>query len=191
VYPAIIKHENTMGRPWQGEAKKARLMEKANRAGTVARSAWGYRHVVVFMLWLIYVINYFDRISVLTFLPLIREDLHLSHQQVGFAASIFFFAYALAQVSAGFLADKFGPKRVMAIAIVVFTCVTFVTGLIRNMTQFVWLRLGLGLGEGHHFAPACRTIADWVPKSEKGRAAAFLSSTWQFSPAVAPSLLPQ
>ena len=164
-------------------------MEKTQQDVVGTKKLFGYRHVVVFMLWLIYVINYFDRISVLTFLPLIREDLHLTHQQIGFAASIFFFAYALAQVSAGFLADKFGPRRVMSIAIVTFTTITFLTGFMRSMTQFVLLRLGLGIGEGHHFAPACRTIADWVPKSEKGRAAAFLSSTWQFAPAVVPIIV--
>jgi sugar phosphate permease len=154
-----------------------------------ATGRWGYRHLLVFMLWLLYVINYFDRISVLTFLPLIRQDLHLTHQQVGLAASIFFFAYALAQVSAGFLADRIGARRVMAIAITVFTAVTFVTGMVRTFSQFILLRLGLGLGEGHHFAPACKAIADWVPKSEKGRAAAFLSSTWQFAPAVIPVIV--
>lgn len=150
---------------------------------------WGYRHVVLIVLWLVYIINYFDRISVLTFLPLIRADLSLSHEQVGFAASIFFFAYAIAQVSAGYLADKIGSKRVMSIAIVVFTAVTFLTGLVRNYTQFILLRLGLGLGEGHHFSPANKTIADWFPRSEKGRATAFFSTTWAFAPAIIPVMI--
>ena len=153
------------------------------------KKIWGYRHVILIMLWLLYMINYFDRISVLTFLPLIRQDLSLSHQEIGFAASIFFFAYALAQVSAGFLADKFGAKRVMGIAIVVFTAVTFLTGMVRNYTQFLLIRLGLGLGEGHHFSPANRTIADWFPRSEKGRATAFFSTTWAFAPAIIPVII--
>lgn len=153
------------------------------------RKSFGYRHIVLLMLWLIYIINYFDRISVLTFLPFIREDLSLTHQQVGFAASIFFFAYALAQVSAGYLADRIGSKKVMGIAVTVFTGVTFLTGLVQNYTQFLLLRLGLGLGEGHHFSPANRTIADWFPKSEKGRATAFFSSTWAVAPAIIPIII--
>lgn len=156
---------------------------------TGAKKLWGYRYVVLGMLWLLYIINYFDRISVLTFLPLIRKDLNLSHQEIGFAASIFFFAYALAQVSAGYLADKIGSRRVMGIAIVVFTAVTFLTGMVRNYTQFLLIRLGLGLGEGHHFSPANRTIADWFPKSEKGRATAFFSTTWAFAPAIIPVVI--
>ena len=152
-------------------------------------SGYGYRHTILIVLWLLYLINYFDRISVLTFLPLIREDLGLTHPQIGFAASIFFFAYALAQVSAGWLADRIGSRKVMGIAIVVFTLVTFLTGLVRNYTQFVLLRLGLGLGEGHHFSPASRTIADWFPRSEKGRATAFFSTTWAVAPAIIPIII--
>ena len=153
------------------------------------KKIWGYRHVILVVLWLVYIINYFDRISVLTFLPLIRADLTLTHEQIGLAASIFFFAYALAQVSAGILADKFGAKRVMSIAIIVFTAVTFVTGLVRSYSQFIIIRLGLGLGEGHHFSPANKTISDWFPKSEKGRATAFFSTTWAFAPAIIPVVI--
>ncbi|MDQ2082959.1 MFS transporter [Xanthobacteraceae bacterium Astr-EGSB] len=160
-----------------------------NAIQTSAKAVWGYRWIIVIMLWLLYIINYFDRISVLTFLPLIRQDLNLTHQEIGFAASIFFFAYAVAQVSAGYLADKFGPKKVMGIAIVVFTVVTFLTGMVKNYTQFVLLRLGLGLGEGHHFSPANRCIADWFPRSEKGRATAFFSTTWAVAPAIIPVII--
>ena len=162
-------------------------IEKTHETGP--KRGWGYRHVIVFMLWLLYVINYFDRLTVLTFLPVIRQDLHLSHHQVGFAASIFFAAYAAAQLSAGLLADKFGPRKIMAIAITAFTCVTFLTGLVRSFSQFVMIRLGLGLAEGHHFAPACRAIADWIPRNEKGRAMGFMSSSWQFAPIVVAPLV--
>lgn len=158
-------------------------------SGMVAKTAWGYRHVILFVIWLLYVINYFDRISVLTFLPIIRQDLNLTHEQIGFAASIFFFAYAFGQISSGWLADKFGPKKIMGIAIVVFTLVTFVTGCVTNFVQLVLIRLGLGLGEGHHFSPANRCIADWFPKSEKGRATGFFSTTWAFAPAVIPIIV--
>lgn len=145
-----------------------------------------YRWVILVVLWLLYIINYFDRTSVLTFLPLIREDLKLTHQQIGTAASVFFFAYALAQILAGYLADKYGPKKVMGAAIGIFTLITFVTGTVKNFTQFFLIRLGLGVGEGHHFAPANKTIANWFPVQEKGRATGFFSTTWAVAPAIIP-----
>jgi sugar phosphate permease len=155
------------------------------------KKAWGYRHVILLIIWLLYLINYFDRISVLTFLPYIQKDLNLSAVQIGWLASIFFFGYSLAQFLAGFLADKIGPKKTMNIAITVFTLITFLTGFVRNFTQFIILRLGLAVGEGQHFAPALRMIANWFPRDEKGRANGFFSTTWAVAPAIVPILVTQ
>jgi sugar phosphate permease len=161
-------------------------MGQNNSGALLNQPKTNYRWTILFVLWLLYLINYFDRTAVLTFLPVISEDLHMNHAQTGVAASVFFFAYAIAQVLAGWLADKIGPKKVMSIAIVVFTFVTFVTGLAQSFTQFVLIRFGLGIGEGHHFAPANRSIADWFPRHEKGRATSFFSTTWAVGPAIIP-----
>jgi sugar phosphate permease len=150
---------------------------------------WGYRWTILFVVWLLYIINYFDRISVLVFLPYIQKDLNLTASEVGWLGSIFFFGYAIAQLSSGYLSDKIGPKKTMGIAIWIFTAVTFVTGFVRSYAQFIVLRLGLALGEGHHYVPAVRTIANWFPRQEKGRANAYFTTTWAVAPAVIPILV--
>lgn len=156
---------------------------------TVAKKAWKYRYVVLVILWLVYIINYFDRMAVLTFLPFIQKDLNLTPVEVGQLASVFFFAYAAAQISAGFLADKIGAKKVMYIAITVFTAVTAVTGMVKSFAQFLALRIGLGLGEGHHFAPAIRAINNWFPFKERGRAVSFFATSWAVAPAIVPVIV--
>ncbi|MFP3387752.1 MFS transporter [Brevibacillus sp. SIMBA_040] len=155
----------------------------------VVKKGWGYRHVVLVVLWLLYIINYFDRMAVLTFLPFIQKDLDLTPVELGQLASVFFFAYSLAQVTAGFLADKIGPKKVMNIAIIVFTAITALTGVVKTFGQFLALRIGLGLGEGHHFAPACRTINNWFPMAERGRSVSFFATSWAVAPAIVPVLV--
>ncbi|WP_103104610.1 MFS transporter [Brevibacillus reuszeri] len=155
----------------------------------VVKKVWGYRHVVLVVLWLLYIINYFDRMAVLTFLPFIQKDLDLTPVELGQLASVFFFAYSLAQVTAGFLADKIGPKKVMNIAIIVFTAITALTGVVKTFGQFLALRIGLGLGEGHHFAPACRTINNWFPMAERGRSVSFFATSWAVAPAIVPVLV--
>jgi sugar phosphate permease len=150
---------------------------------------WGYRWTILFILWLLYIINYFDRISVLIFLPYIQRDLNLTPVQVGWLGSIFFLGYAIAQMTAGFLTDKIGPKKTMNIAIWVFTTVTFLTGFVRTFSQFIVLRIALALGEGHHYVPAVRTIANWFPRHEKGRANGYFTTTWAFGPAIIPIIV--
>ncbi|MET3320573.1 MFS transporter [Peribacillus butanolivorans] len=155
----------------------------------IVKKAWNYRYIVLVVLWLVYIINYFDRMAVLTFLPFIQEDLNLTPVEVGQLASVFFFAYAAAQISAGYLADKIGPKKVMYIAILVFTVITALTGAVKNFTQFLLLRIGLGFGEGHHFAPAIRAINNWFPQNEKGRATSFFATSWAVAPAIVPVIV--
>ncbi|MFC9598377.1 MFS transporter [Peribacillus butanolivorans] len=155
----------------------------------IVKKAWNYRYVVLVVLWLVYIINYFDRMAVLTFLPFIQEDLNLTPVEVGQLASVFFFAYAAAQISAGYLADKIGPKKVMYIAIFVFTVITALTGAVKSFTQFLLLRIGLGFGEGHHFAPAIRAINNWFPQNEKGRATSFFATSWAVAPAIVPVIV--
>ena len=164
------------------------MSEAALRDGV--KKAWGYRHVILFIIWFIYLINYFDRISVLTFLPFIQKDLTLSAVQIGWLGSIFFFGYSLAQFLAGYLADKIGPKKTMNIAVWVFTIVTGLTGFVQSFWQFIVLRLGLAVGEGQHFAPSLRMIANWFPRDEKGRASGFFSTTWAVAPRSFRSLSP-
>ncbi|WP_066319159.1 MFS transporter [Bacillus sp. FJAT-29814] len=156
---------------------------------TLMKKAWGYRYWVLVILWLVYIINYFDRMAVLTFLPYIQKDLNLTPVEVGQLASVFFFAYAAAQISAGFLADKIGSKKVMYIAVAVFTFVTALTGVVKNFAQFIALRIGLGLGEGHHFAPAIRAINNWFPFKERGRAVSFFATSWAVAPAIVPVIV--
>jgi len=155
----------------------------------ITKRTLGYRWVILFIIWLLYIINYFDRISVLVFLPYIQRDLNLTPVEIGWLGSIFFFGYAVAQLSSGYLADKIGPKKTMNIAIWVFTAVTFLTGFVRTFWQFIILRISLALGEGHHYVPAVRTIANWFPRHEKGQANGYFTTTWAFGPAVIPIIV--
>ena len=147
------------------------------------------RWVNMVLLWLTYEINYLDRVAILVFLPLIRQDLGLTHAQAGQAASIFFFFYALSQLFLGGLADRVRPTRMMQFAIGLFSVATFFTGMMRNFAQFAILRAVLGLGEAIHMPPIFRSIANWFPVQEKARAMAILSLAWGVGPAFLPALL--
>jgi MFS family permease len=155
------------------------------------KKAWGYRHVVVVVLWFIFLIDYFDRLIILVFLPYIQNDLSLTTVQIGWLGSIFFFGYALSQILAGFLADRIGPKKVATISVWTFTLVTFVTGLIQNFWQFFSLRLALAVGEAQDYVPGVRMIANWFPRRELNRAIAFHSSSVTVALAICPIIVTQ
>lgn len=155
----------------------------------VKKTLWGFRYLILAVVWILFLINYLDRIAVLTCLPYIQTDLKLTPQEVGWLGSIFFAAYASAQFLSGYLTDKFGPKKTMSIAILVFTFFTFVTGIVRTFGQFLIVRLGLAIGEGQHYIPALKSIANWFPDKEKGRATSLFSASWLLAPAICPLVI--
>ena len=155
----------------------------------VKQTIWGYRYWILAIVWLLYLINYLDRIAVLTCLPYIQADLKLTPHEVGWLGSIFFLGYAIAQFIAGYLADHYGSKKTMSIAILVFTFFTFITGFVRSFGMFIAVRFGLALGEGQHYIPALKTIANWFPNKEKGRATSLFSTTWLLAPAICPLII--
>ena len=58
----------------------------------------------------------------------------------------------------------------------------------RTFWQFIVLRIGLGLGEGQHFAPRVKAINQWFP-AEKGRATLFFATLGAVAPAIVPVIL--
>src|ERR1700761_8457710 len=75
---------------------------------------------------------YLDRICMTTVVhtPSFLHELRLDEGNVGDVLSSFFFAYALGQLPAGWLADRFGPRRMLVAYIVLWSCCTAFTGLV-------------------------------------------------------------
>ena len=71
-----------------------------------------YRLVVAVLLFVAGIINYADRAALGVAAPFIRKDLALSPSALGLIFSTFFFGYAVFAFVGGFLADRYGPRRV-------------------------------------------------------------------------------
>ena len=63
------------------------------------------------------VVNYVDRATLAVANPLIREDLGLSIPDMGLLLSAFLWAYAFAQLPAGALADRLGPRLTLTLGL--------------------------------------------------------------------------
>ncbi|MEY4599302.1 MAG: hypothetical protein RLZZ445_2099, partial [Pseudomonadota bacterium] len=63
-------------------------------------------------------------------LPLIREDLHITFTQAGLLSAAATFSYALGQIPAGFLSDRYGPKRLFFIGLLGWSVFSVFLGLI-------------------------------------------------------------
>jgi MFS family permease len=69
-----------------------------------------------------------DRGNISTAAPFIRSALHLSNTQLGLVLSAFAIPYAFFQIFGGWLADHFGPRRLLTVVGVVWALATVFTG---------------------------------------------------------------
>jgi len=73
-------------------------------------------------------VAYLDRVCISTAAPAMKAGLNLSDAQMGYVFSAFTFAYALMEIPSGWLADRFGPRLMLA-RIVIWWSVMTANGL--------------------------------------------------------------
>ena len=127
------------------------------------------------LLVLIGAINYIDRATLAIANPLIREELGLSVADMGLLLSAFLGAYAVAQLPAGLLVDRFGPRLVLALSLAIWSLAQMAGGFARGIGQFFATRAALGIGEAPQFPANVRVVCDWFGKGEN------MSMSWAHS----------
>lgn len=65
-------------------------------------------------------INYIDRGNLATAAPLVQDELRLSESQLGVLLSAFYYGYVICMPAMGWLAERYGAKRVMAAGVAIF-----------------------------------------------------------------------
>jgi len=104
------------------------------------------------------------------FLPLIREDLGMSFAQAGMLSAAATFTYALGQIPGGYLADRFGPKRIFFIGILGSTLLSLNFGMIQSYPAALANQVVSGVFRAMIFAPGLTLVASWFPPHRKATA---------------------
>jgi len=120
-----------------------------------ARRAW----LLVAVLWAVACLNYVDRQLIFSVFPLLEADLKLSGTQLGLLSTSFLWIYGLLSPVSGFLADRYGRKRVIFLSLLVWSAVTWSTGHVHNFTQLLWARGLMGVSEAFYLPAALALIA--------------------------------
>jgi MFS transporter, ACS family, glucarate transporter len=139
------------------------------------------RWFLVFWLFVLSAVSYLDRVNISIAGGSIAEAYHLSDVQLGKVFSAMLVGYALFQTVGGRLADRFGPRRVLAAGVVWWGIFTALTGMVpANIAGavfiFVVVRFLLGAGEAVIYPSANQFIARWIPTSERG-----IANGWIFA----------
>ena len=104
------------------------------------------------------------------FLPLIRADLQMSFAQAGMLSAATTLTYALGQIPAGYLTDRFGPKRLFFIGTFGSTVLSLSFGLIHEFEHAVINQMVSGVFRALMFAPGLALMASWFPPERRATA---------------------
>ena len=147
------------------------------------------RRIVLLLAIALAVITYLDRVSIAVAAPYIREDLGLSTIQMGWALSVFGWAYALFEIPGGWLGDRIGSRRVLMRIVLWWSFFTAATGWAWNASSLVVTRALFGAGEAGAFPNLTRVLTTWLPVRERERAQALLWLATRVSGAFTPVIV--
>ena len=159
-------------------------------AREAAAAGSGLRWVICGLLFFATTINYVDRVTMSVLEPDLRTKIGWSDDQWGDINAAFMLAYAIGSLLAGWMMDKLGTRLGFTISLVVWSLVTAAHAFAQNVTQFMFARFALGIGESGNFPGAIKTTAEWFPKSERALATGIFNSGSNFGPIIAAIVVP-
>ena len=137
-----------------------------------------YRFKVIFLSFIAVFICYIDRVNISVAIIPMQEQFGWSELQVGIVLGTFYVGYMISMTLGGYLADKYGGKKVLGYALIIWSLFTIITPFFAysGLWWLIFIRILLGLGEGVTF-PAWHSIyARWIPFNERTRAVGFTNS---------------
>src|SRR5271166_4927716 len=139
------------------------------------------RWFLIFWLFVLSAVSYLDRVNISIAGGTIADAYHLTDIQLGKVFSAMLVGYALFQTVGGRLADRFGPRKVLAGGVFWWGIFTALTALVPAQIEgalilFVTVRFLLGAGEAVIYPSANQFIARWIPMSERG-----IANGWIFA----------
>lgn len=101
------------------------------------------------------------------FLPLIREDLQISYTQAGMLSVAATLSYALGQIPAGFLADRWGPRRLFFLGLLGWSVLSLLLSWLHSYWLAVLTLFVAGAFRALLFAPGITLLSSYFSR-ERG-----------------------
>jgi len=102
----------------------------------------------------------------------------------GFLSSAYSWTYALMQIPAGVLLDRWGVRRVGCISTLIWSAASFGAAISTGLAGFFGARFLLGIGESPTFPANAKALGYWFPEAERSMATAITDAAAKFSTAI-------
>lgn len=128
------------------------------------------------------VLTYLDRLNIGIAGHFIQDEFSFSLKTMGWILSSFLVGYSLSQIPGGYLADRYGPRKVLIIAITWWSVLTAVTAVAPRLPMAKWfgvaysiaiIRFLIGIGEAPSSPSYTKVVANWIGYTRRGFGSSF------------------
>jgi len=124
--------------------------------------------------FLVYVVNYIDRVNVSFANLRMSADLGFSDRVYGLGVGMFYVTYILFEIPGAIVVERWSARKWIARIMVSWGLVTILTGFVRTSGQFYAARFFLGLAESSFFPGMIVYLTHWFRLRERSQAIACL-----------------
>lgn len=134
------------------------------------------RLVLVLLCFLATTLCYVDRVNISVAVIPMADEFHWTQTTKGFVLSSFFIGYLLMMTPGGWLANRYGGRVVMGVALTSWSLFTLLTPLAAGLSfsALIATRILMGVGEAANFPAIISLFARWLPLTERTRAVSFM-----------------
>jgi predicted MFS family arabinose efflux permease len=122
-----------------------------------------------FVLFAVNVLNFYDRHVPGALTEPIRKEFHLTDTQIGLLGSAFIWIYALVGLPLGRIADSASRKKLLAVAILIWSSLTASAAFAGSFAMLLFSRVGVGVGEAACAPAATSWLGDLFPPNKRSR----------------------
>lgn len=114
------------------------------------------------------VLLYLDRFAINSVQPLVMEELGINLTLMGWVTSAFFWAYALSQVPAGYLGDRWGGRNTLTLFVAAWSLAFGAQALATSPWTFGACRILQGIAQAGAYAVTASYLKQWIEPSLRG-----------------------
>ncbi len=132
--------------------------------------------LVLFLTWLLFGMYYVNRFNYSPMIPLLKVDLGITNTQAGWLMALFFISYTIFQLPAGFLGDRFGPRKALTWGAVISIAGNLIFSQATSLGILSLGQLVNGLGQSMGWTSSLKLIVSWFPRSQRATAIGFFAT---------------
>ncbi|MBU6439419.1 MAG: MFS transporter [Betaproteobacteria bacterium] len=164
-------------------------MQRSELARRLDGVRWnGFHTTVTLALGVGWLLDAFEVTIVGNVIGVFKHLWHLSNAEASWVLSIWFVGLMIGAYGFGFLADRFGRRRLFLLTLALYGSFTLLTAVAWSYGALLAFRLLTAIGVGAEYSAVNSAIAEFIPARSRGRANAAVMNFWSLG-AIAAALV--